>query len=956
MPGIVRRGSAGMDVPIVIELLDQIPLPIMLQTATGRVLVRNEAWYRHLLELQNPVLIQQAAASLLEMEPGMEPTESTVRSARRMDPSRVKEEQDGRIQEQMTNPAEQERGFCYLGSDTNTCLCVCPTHDGQEKVWQFTKILVQLGAALGTEAASWLGTSPEETLWLLLAQDRTEQHRVTAELAARNADLMQLNRLKDEFLACISHELKTPLTAILGLSSLLKELVMGDLNDRQFRYVQLIHQSGRHLVSIVNDMLDLTRMETGQLELVLEPVNIHAICETAYHHAKTQHLHGDDSPSAYPSSQASQDVAAPTESEPLFTLEIEPGLDYIMADALRLRQMLVHLLSNALKFTEGQQELGLIVNRWEGWIAFTVWDTGIGIPADKQHLIFQKFQQLESPLTRRFEGTGLGLVLTQRLARLHGGDVTFISKEGEGSQFTLLLPPTPPLPAQTPGTTLAHQERLSGTSSGYGTTQGYSSNLEEPPQHTVQHRLSNRLVLLVESSVSIIEDATTQITNLGYRVAIARSGTEALEKARRLQPCLIFLNPSLPLLSGWDVLTLLKSYADTRTIPVVMMANVAEKTHTPLNQADDVLSLPIQSEQLQHVLLSRANSHGETASTLPTVQGLTVMLLNLTNTNLETDGYLWDRPDDRTIETVENNQLAPVSLADITQLLQAHRHRLLEVDDLDQADLLARVWKPDVVLLSDSSPELAANMQRLSSYDYLASLPIVTLTPAVTEAANRVGGLSVFPCLTSPTVALRTAPGQPEVSALLQVIQAAAGMNWTPRILMVDILHLPDLAICMNPGDHLTQLHVNTNTRHTKIASTNWLQALSRYLQTAGFQGIVGQSWAEVLHHLQQQSIDLLVFYLKGGVPLHYSDATIPIENALAELHNLPALPPIIAIDHCYRSNFEQSSSLASSPPMSTGCLPEALEEYIRSLALHVLPAATSMTTLVDVIRNILSP
>ncbi len=278
------------------------------------------------------------------------------------------------------------------------------------------------------------------------------------------------------------------------------------------------------------------------------------------------------------------------------------------------------------------------------------------------------------------------------------------------------------------------------------------------------------------------------------------------------------------------------------------------------------------------------------------------------------------------------------------------------MDDLDQADLLARVWKPDVVLLSDSSPELTTNMQRLSSYDYLASLPIVTLTPAVTEAANRVSGLSVFPCLTSPTVALRTAPGQPEVSALLQVIQAAAGMGWTPRILMVDILHLSDLAICMNPGDRLTQLHVSTNTKYTKIASTDWLQALSRYLQTAGFQGVVGQSWAEVLHHLQQQSVDLLLVYLKGAVPIHCSDATIPIENALAELQSLPTLPPIIAIDHCHPSNVGQSSGVALPPPMPTACVPESLQEHIHSLALHILPAATSMTALIDVIRDTLYP
>ena len=139
-------------------------------------------------------------------------------------------------------------------------------------------------------------------------------------------------------------------------------------------------------------------------------------------------------------------VEAGTDShlEHHFTLAIEPELEIVVADELRLRQMLVHLLANAFKFTASGGEIGLRVSYWAGWIAFTVWDTGIGIPEHQQHLIFQKFQQLETPLTRQFEGTGLGLVLTRALARLHGGDVSFLSQEGKGSQFTLLLAPTPP--------------------------------------------------------------------------------------------------------------------------------------------------------------------------------------------------------------------------------------------------------------------------------------------------------------------------------------------------------------------------------------------------------------------------------------------------------------------------------------------------------------------------------
>lgn len=228
-----------------------------------------------------------------------------------------------------------------------------------------------------------------------------------------------------------------PLTAVLGLSRLLVDRQLGELNERQARYAGLIHQSGRHLMSVVNDILDLTRMETGQMELALSNVTIRSVCDRAVSEAKVIHAQSTKTPISTQSQTTSV-------REHQFSLSIEPGLNEMVADELRLRQMLVHLLSNAFKFTETGGEIGLWVTRWEGWIAFTVWDTGIGIPEHQQHLIFQKFQQLENPLTRQYEGTGLGLVLTRALARLHGGEVSFLSREGKGSQFTLLLPPSPP--------------------------------------------------------------------------------------------------------------------------------------------------------------------------------------------------------------------------------------------------------------------------------------------------------------------------------------------------------------------------------------------------------------------------------------------------------------------------------------------------------------------------------
>ncbi|MEB3338354.1 MAG: ATP-binding protein, partial [Leptolyngbyaceae bacterium] len=765
-------------------------------------------------------------------------------------------------------------GSCQAGNEENTCICTCPMNNGQERIWQFTKIPLNLilsprksdpgkpgyevaftsssgqevsnhfhlaaltdhgtpssvsRTGLSSGLLSHAGTNPTpETLWLVLAQDTTEQQQVTRELTAKNADLVQLSRLKDEFLACITHELKTPLTAVLGLSSLLQEQVLGDLNERQARYVKLIHQSGRHLITIVNDMLDLTRMETGQLELILEPVMIAGVCDRALEQA-AQLKPTVESPQPLQLNLASRII-----------LEIEPGLDSLIADEMRLRQMLVNLLSNALKFTDVDGQVGLKVSAWEGWLAFTVWDTGIGIPAEKQHLVFQKFQQLENPLTRRFEGTGLGLVLTQRLARLHGGDITFTSKEGQGSQFTLLLPPRPP---QNLGLPLSDEEHLDPHQRPPGTWPSSSYTMHAPP--------ISRLALIVEASPPLIEALNEQLSSLGYRVAIARSGTEALEKARRLQPCVIFLNPLLPHLSGWDVLTLLKSGTETRNLQIVITGTRADKEQAYRNRADGFLSLPINRQALQYALAG--------LKSLPQVPEESVKQL--------------------IILYVRDGHAAPTSheehhKTELISFLQLHHYRILEVDDLEQAGLLARIWKINIVLLDAAIANPTSFIAQLSHHSSLVSCPLVTLTQGITQAANQIPGLSVFPCLAVSEQQL-SAGQKPEMDALLQVIQVASGTSWRPGILVVDALKL------------LSPLCTET-PRPNQPAKVESLQLLVNYVQTAGYRGLIADSWAEILHHLKHQSVDVLL------VSLHHSNADSLNPNQESTLEQ-PILDPIFS-------------------------------------------------------------
>src|SRR4028118_2200 len=719
-------------------------------------------------------------------------------------------------------------------------------------------------------------------LWLVLAQDTTEQQQVAQELTAKNAELLQLNRLKDEFLACISHELKTPLTAVLGLSSLLKDQALGALNERQVRYARLIYQSGRQLMTVVNDILDLTRMETGQLELTLEPVHIQNVCDRAY--SQVRQFHSEKDP---------QEEEFTPETQ--FSLEIEPGLEMLVADELRLRQMLVHLLSNAFKFTDPGGEIGLRVNRWEGWIAFTLWDTGIGIPPEKQHLIFQKFQQLEQPRTRRFEGTGLGLVLTQRLARLHGGDISFISAENQGSQFTLLLPPNPP----------------GNSSEEFPAPPSAESELLKPPYQTPIANSRSRLVLIVEAVPKYIEDLTNVLSGLGYQVIVARSGTEALEKARRFSPEAIFLNPLLPLLSGWDVLTLLKSDPDTRSIPAIVTATRGEKERASVNRAEGFLSLPVEEPALRR-LLADLIGHSN-ASTAKARSSLTVLWLSPQNSSSQGSALL----------------------------LNPNYCRVLEADDLGQAELVARIWRPDVIVLDGTSQlqNPSAFIEQLSRSRNLGALPLVTLDPTTTQLANQVKKLSVFPCLATlgPEDSETSGPGL-VASALWQVIQVAAGMSWKPSILFADISSLPDLHRTAggNPTEELENRDRPTNPEiplpNSQFSTPNF-KALIQYIQTAGFRGSIARSWKEVLQQLQYQSVDLVLLCLPDAP----SESPAMLQ-ALSNLRQMAVKRPILVWD--YRSAVNSES--------------EAIDFLLQEVSAKILPSSLSAAQLLDKIQQTL--
>nr|WP_275974457.1 hybrid sensor histidine kinase/response regulator [Argonema galeatum] len=997
-----------------VELLERLPLPIMLQTGSGQSVKQNLAWRTHFGALQDPEFLRREAAALLEeITPPSENYKTGEWEHIIPEPLSILDFSVlqnflptwaagnlGKTQISSTDPTSLPK-LCHIGTNPNTCICVCPMQNGSERVWQFVKI--RLGNVLSNQNLSEIekGTPKEPIhvahpsghfrlatlgdttdsavishpiprleneklriqyeafkiqyealktkhsarsneqvggctdLWLVLAQDVTDEQQVAKELAAKNADLLQLNRLKDEFLACISHELKTPLTAVLGLSSLLKDRLLGALNDRQLRYTRLIYQSARHLMTVVNDILDLTRMETGQLDLTFAIVDIQSVCDRAYEQARQLHCGKN---------KTDDEERIASDPEPNFTLSIESGLDTLIADELRLRQMLVNLLSNALKFTEASGSIGLRVSRWEGWIAFTVWDTGIGIPDEKQHLIFQKFQQLENPLTRQFDGTGLGLVLTQRLTRLHGGDVTFISKPGSGSEFTLLLPPSPPSNRldtedwEAEEGTREVEQNLPTTPPHYP--------LPLPPPHS-----QSRLVLIVEATPVLIENLTNQLLGLGYRVVIARSGTEALEKARRLQPCTIFLNPLLPLLSGWDVLTLLKASAQTQHIPVIVTATRAEKNYAYSKRADDFLSLPVELDTLRKSLELLANSAKDSEKGSDKSASLTILRLIADATTDFTLG----RSSAENTDNLDRHLTSSPPLSHLSSLLHQYNYRILEADDQEQAELLARIWHPEVVLLDGNITEPLAYLEQLSQYPALANLPLVTLDEKTTEAALKVTGrhgslpLQVFPCLTPRGSLL-------DASTLLQAIQVAAGMTYKPSILVADISMLPDLSgrfgskLEQQTGEStFLELSGQSEVKPTmpEMAAGNkkraeWLQALIQYLQTAGLKGVLGHSWEEVLQQVQHRSVDLLLIHLGDSI------ANPAMLNELYALKQVARRPPTLVLAR--RSNADESSSSLPSSVVPSLEFPAVLGE----VATQILPASLSMEELLEQIRHAL--
>ncbi|MES2648425.1 MAG: response regulator [Bacteroidota bacterium] len=399
----------------------------------------------------------------------------------------------------------------------------------------------------------------------------------------RKAEELELStRYKSEFLANMSHELRTPLNSILLLSRLLSENHEQNLSTDQVEFARVIQSSGTGLLTLIDEILDLSKIESGKMELQYEQVNIAALKDE---------LHG---------------MFFPMAKEKGIGFEIEVAERFpsnIETDRLRVEQILRNLVSNALKFTK-QGTITLDISKKGGAYSFAVTDTGIGIPKDKQQTIFEAFQQADGSTRRQYGGTGLGLSISRELAKLLGGEILLTSEPGKGSTFTLLLPLQPketqPASPDAPAKQLTAGPSLNNYSTPEHDSNQYLSTRipDAVPDDRDQISKDDKVILVIEDDAAFAASLLNFTRSKGYKCLVAVRGDEGISLARRYKPAGILLDVQLPVKSGWDVMDELKGDPETRPIPVHMMSSHEVKMKSLNSGAVDFISKPVAFEKL----------------------------------------------------------------------------------------------------------------------------------------------------------------------------------------------------------------------------------------------------------------------------------------------------------------------------------------------------------------------
>ena len=402
-------------------------------------------------------------------------------------------------------------------------------------------------------------------------QRAAEVQEANRRLEATNQELLRAkeeaergSRFKDQFLSTMSHELRTPLNAVLGFSDLLADASYGPLNDRQRRYVEHIHTGGKHLLSLISDILDLSKIEAGRMELTNESLRVESIFGEVLSVMR---------PLADKKSQS-------------LSKNSQPGL-VVRADSVRFKQVLMNLLGNAIKFTPKDGSIELGAHLAGGRVRVEVRDNGPGIPPAEQKRIFEAFYRLRES-GKKTEGTGLGLAITHRLVELHGGELTLDSELGKGSCFYFSLP-----------VAVAIQDTL-----------------PHPPQ-PAGARVRLARVLVIEDDRVAAQLIQTQLISAGYEVLVCQEPQNALELAALFQPGAITLDIVMKPKNGWEVLTQLKRDSRTSHIPLIVVSMVDQPGMGTLFGADEYLVKPVDKATLLAALQRRASIRPSSKPTRP---------------------------------------------------------------------------------------------------------------------------------------------------------------------------------------------------------------------------------------------------------------------------------------------------------------------------------------------------
>ena len=405
-------------------------------------------------------------------------------------------------------------------------------------------------------------------------QDISDRKQSEAQLQLANEELIRATRLKDEFLANMSHELRTPLNSILGMNEGLQDEVFGSISERQLKALQTIESSSTHLLALINDILDVAKIESGQVNLDLAVTNIESLCTSSLAFVKQQAL---------------------TKRIQLIS-RIPKYLPEIMIDERRIRQVLINLLNNAVKFTLEGGTITLEVSKVQlersttnltalNYLKIAVIDTGIGISAENIQKLFQPFIQIDSALNRQYTGTGLGLALVKKLVELHGGTVELTSELGVGSCFALSLP----------------------LNVGEPEIEETKSDLSEQAQigQSQTKKLISPLILLAEDNNANVRTFTSYLEAKGYRMLLAIDGQQAIAIAKSNPPDLILMDIQMPVMDGIEAIKQIRLNPDLVDIPIIALTALAmagDREKCLAVGANEYLTKPVKLKSLEQMM------------------------------------------------------------------------------------------------------------------------------------------------------------------------------------------------------------------------------------------------------------------------------------------------------------------------------------------------------------------